>query len=52
VNALKRVKKLPKDTSREEVLAVAEQWAPYKTVASMLLWHYYLAARPPKGGVF
>lgn len=54
VNALKRVKKLPKDTSREEVLAVAEQWAPYKTVASMLLWHYYLSAAPrlPKGGVF
>jgi len=52
VNALKRVKKLPKDTSREEVLAIAEQWAPYKTVASMLLWHYYLAPRPPKGGVF
>jgi DNA-3-methyladenine glycosylase II len=52
VNALKRVKKLPKDTPREELLAITEQWAPYKTVASMLLWHYYLAPRPPKGGVF
>jgi DNA-3-methyladenine glycosylase II len=48
VNALKRVKKLPKDTAREEVLAVAERWAPYKTVASMLLWHYYLSASKGK----
>ena len=48
VNALKRVKKLPKDASREEVLAVAERWAPYKTVASMLLWHYYLSASKGK----
>ncbi|SEO05349.1 DNA-3-methyladenine glycosylase [Mucilaginibacter sp. OK283] len=48
VNALKRVKKLPKDATREEVLAVAERWAPYKTVASMLLWHYYLSASKGK----
>ena len=50
VNALKRVKKLPKETTREELIAMAEQWQPYRTVASMLLWHYYLSAqatRPP-----
>jgi len=47
VNALKRVKNLSKETTREEVLAAAERWVPYKTVASMLLWHYYLSA--PKG---
>jgi DNA-3-methyladenine glycosylase II len=55
VNALKRVKKLPKETTREELIAMAEQWQPYRTVASMLLWHYYLSApapRPPKGGAF
>jgi DNA-3-methyladenine glycosylase II len=44
VNALKRVKLLPKDISREEMIAVTEQWAPYRTVASMLLWHWYLSA--------
>jgi DNA-3-methyladenine glycosylase II len=43
VNALKRVKLLPKDISREEMIAVTEQWAPYKTIASMLLWHWYLS---------
>ncbi len=47
VNALKRVKNLPKETTREEVMAIAEQWAPYKTVASMLLWHFYLSAPKP-----
>lgn len=47
VNALKRVKKLPKEISREEMIAIAEQWAPYKTIASMLLWHYYLASPKP-----
>ena len=54
VNALKRVKSLPKEATREELLAVTERWAPYRTVASMLLWHYYLSApatRAPKGGV-
>lgn len=44
VNALKRVKLLPKDISKEEMIVVTEQWAPYKTIASMLLWHWYLSA--------
>jgi DNA-3-methyladenine glycosylase II len=50
VNALKRVKSLPKETTREQIIAIAEQWAPYKTVASILLWHWYLASpkAPPK----
>jgi DNA-3-methyladenine glycosylase II len=43
VNALKRVKGLPKETTREDVLIVTEQWQPYRTVATMLLWHYYLS---------
>lgn len=51
VNALKRVKNLPKDTTKEELLLITEQWKPYRTVAAMLLWHYYLSQRipaPPK----
>ncbi len=44
VNALKRVKNLPSDTTREQVLDVAAQWLPYRTIATMLLWHYYLSA--------
>ena len=45
VNALKKVKSLPSATLREHVLAVASQWQPYRTVATMILWHYYLSVR-------
>jgi len=45
VNALKDLKRLAKDTSRETIVAVAEQWKPYKTVATMMLWHQYLSSR-------
>ncbi len=42
VNSLKEVKQLPKDISKEEMLAIAEPWRPYRTVAAMILWHAYL----------
>ena len=44
VNALKRVKNLPADTTKEQLLEVAAQWQPFRTIATMLLWHYYLSA--------
>jgi len=44
VNALKQLKKLPKETSREELLIIAADWQPYRTIAAMLLWHYYLSS--------
>ncbi|MCO5935513.1 DNA-3-methyladenine glycosylase 2 family protein [Mucilaginibacter sp. RB4R14] len=44
VNAIKRLKDLPKETTKEELITIAEDWKPYRTVASMLLWHYYLAS--------
>jgi DNA-3-methyladenine glycosylase II len=43
VNALKRLKNLPADITREELQAMAEQWKPYRTIATMLLWHFYLS---------
>ncbi|MCQ6959622.1 DNA-3-methyladenine glycosylase family protein [Mucilaginibacter aquariorum] len=45
VNSIKRLKALPKETTKEELGLIAEQWKPYRTVASMLLWHYYLSDR-------
>jgi len=42
VNALKRVKGLPAGTDREIIINVAANWQPYRTVATMILWHYYL----------
>jgi DNA-3-methyladenine glycosylase II len=47
VNAIKRLKNLPKETLKEDLILLAEQWKPYRTVASMLLWHYYLSDRKP-----
>jgi DNA-3-methyladenine glycosylase II len=47
VNALKRIKGLPIGITREELIAIAGQWQPYRTVATMLLWHFYLSAPKP-----
>lgn len=48
VNALKRVKGLPVQTPREDLVNAASQWQPYRTIATMILWHYYLSS-PRKG---
>lgn len=45
VNALKKLKNLPKDTLKERLLQIAEAWKPYRTIATMLLWHEYLSSR-------
>ncbi|QJD95845.1 DNA-3-methyladenine glycosylase 2 family protein [Mucilaginibacter robiniae] len=45
INALKRLKQLPSTTTKEELLARAETWRPYRSIAAMLLWHYYLGHR-------
>ncbi|WP_394667052.1 DNA-3-methyladenine glycosylase family protein [uncultured Chryseobacterium sp.] len=43
VNALKKIKRLPPKISREEIITISEEWKPLRTVATMLLWHYYLS---------
>ncbi|MBB5621805.1 DNA-3-methyladenine glycosylase II [Pedobacter cryoconitis] len=43
VNALKRIKLLPLSTTKDEILDISVKWKPYRTVASMMLWHYYLS---------
>ncbi|WP_214072862.1 DNA-3-methyladenine glycosylase 2 family protein [Mucilaginibacter sp. dw_454] len=48
VNALKRLKGLPASTTREEMIGMAESWSPYRTVATMILWHFYLSAPKKK----
>jgi DNA-3-methyladenine glycosylase II len=44
VNALKRIKHLPRDTHRDALLPVIDRWKPHRTIATMLLWHYYLSS--------
>lgn len=48
VNALKHLKKLPANITRDELLEVAASWQPYRTIATMLLWHSYLSLRTKK----
>ncbi len=45
VNSIKTVKNLPVETSREEILLMAEKWKPNRTVAAFILWHAYLSKR-------
>jgi DNA-3-methyladenine glycosylase II len=45
VQSMKKVKQLLPDISREEMVLLAQQWQPYRTVATMLLWHDYLSRR-------
>jgi DNA-3-methyladenine glycosylase II len=47
VHAMKAVKKLNKDTTREKLLHISENWKPYRTIATMILWHFYLSSRKP-----
>jgi DNA-3-methyladenine glycosylase II len=49
-NASISVKGLAKDSSKEKILDMAEIWKPYRTVAAMILWHYYLRTRASKPG--
>ncbi len=45
VNALRKLKNLPKETSKERLLQIAEAWKPFRTIATILLWHEYLSRR-------
>ncbi|WP_199560968.1 DNA-3-methyladenine glycosylase family protein [Mucilaginibacter hurinus] len=47
INALKRVKGVTQSTCREQAAAIAEKWKPYRTIATMILWHFYLASPKP-----
>lgn len=45
VNAIKMVKGLDATTTKEDLLQIAEPWRPYRSIATMLLWHYYIQKR-------
>jgi len=45
VNSLKEIKQLHPQTTKEKMLKIAEHWRPYRTVASMILWHAYIKKR-------
>jgi len=45
VNSLKETKQLHPQITKEKMLAIAEPWRPYRSVASMILWHAYIQKR-------
>jgi DNA-3-methyladenine glycosylase II len=45
VNGLKTLKNLPKETSKEALLDIAESWRPYRSVATFLVWHDYIVRK-------
>lgn len=45
VNSLKETKQLHPHISKDEMLLIAEPWRPYRTIASMILWHSYIKKR-------
>lgn len=45
VNSLKEIKQLHAHTTKENMLKIAEPWRPYRSVASMILWHAYIQKR-------
>ena len=47
VNAIKDVKALPSTVSKEELLQMAAPWQPYRSIATMMLWHHYIQKKKP-----
>jgi len=45
VNSMKEVKQLSQTITKIEMLEIAESWRPYRTIASMILWHAYIQKR-------
>ena len=44
-NAMRRVKRLRAQPTCERARRIASRWAPWRSVAARLLWHYYLRSR-------
>lgn len=48
MNSLKETKNLSKGISKEGLIAIADKWKPYRTIAAFILWHSYLCKRKRK----
>lgn len=40
VNAVRMITDI--QLAREEIISMAENWKPYRSIATMILWHYYI----------
>ena len=48
MNSIKHIKQLPKQTTKEEILFIAKQWEPHRTIAAYILWWGYIKKRKMK----
>ena len=44
VNSIKMVKQLS-SPNKEDLLELSKKWKPYRSIATMLFWHYYIKKR-------
>ncbi len=45
INAFKEIKQLKTVATKEEIIALSKSWKPHRSIATMLLWHYYIQKR-------
>ena len=46
INAFRALRADKPALLKQEIIEGTELWKPYRTVATMMLWHYYLSKRP------
>jgi DNA-3-methyladenine glycosylase II len=51
IKSIKEVKQMSTVISKSEIVALAESWKPYRTVATMIFWHHYIQTRKIKTGL-
>lgn len=49
VRSIERLYGLPRNASREQILAIAERWAPHRSYACLILWEHYDGGAAPAG---
>ena len=47
-SAMQEVLGMPRLPSRDEQRAIAQRWAPWRSIAARILWAHYLARSPVK----
>lgn len=45
MKSIKEVKDLGMHTGKDDILAIADNWRPYRTIAAFILWHAYIKKR-------
>lgn len=43
VNAIRMIKEKP--LGKEEILKLSQKWKPYRSIATLIFWHYYIIKR-------